>query len=191
MICDANCNVIDIVARWPGSAHDETIFLNSAIFERFINGEFIQNGLNSVLLGDGGYRAEDFLAVPLRATQRERSRAEILYQEAHIATRNTIERFFGQWKKRFPCLWIGMRFRKLETVQNVIIATAVLHNICKQQGDSMNPPLSQMEETLYNTAIEQERVFLEHNNTQRAQRQPAIIRNDLLRNYFENIAAQQ
>lgn len=37
VVCDANCGVIDIVARWPGSTHDETVFLNSAIFERFLN----------------------------------------------------------------------------------------------------------------------------------------------------------
>lgn len=187
VICDGNNKFIDIVARWPGSAHDETIFLNSTIFERFLNGEF---GRNSILLGDGGYRTEDFLAVPLRETQRQRTRAEILYQRSHIATRNTIERLFGQWKKRFPCLWIGMRFRKLETVQNVIVATAVLHNICKDRGDVLPPTLSPREEEMYNAAIEQEREFLEQNNLQRARKAPATIANDLLRNYFENISTQ-
>lgn len=189
VICDANDRVIDIVARWPGSTHDETIFLNSAIFGRFLNGEFVRNDRHSILLGDGGYRAEVFLAIPLRETQRRRTPAEELYQRTHIATRNTIERFFGQWKKRFPCLWIGTRFRKLETVQNVIVATAVLHNICKLHGDHEPPLLSPTDEAMYNAAVEQERQFLENNNAQRTRRIPATISNNFLRNYFENITA--
>lgn len=132
IICDANANVENIVARWPGGVHDETVFLNSMIFDRFLQGEFRRNGRESLLLGDGGYRTEPFLLVPLRQSTRERTPAEELYQRAHIATRNVVERFNGQWKKRFPCLWIGMRFRKLETVLNTIVATAVLHNICKK-----------------------------------------------------------
>lgn len=68
IVCDANAKVLDIVARWPGSIHDETIFINSSIFERFLSGEFVRNQRNSILLGDGGYRAETFLATPLRAT---------------------------------------------------------------------------------------------------------------------------
>lgn len=189
VVCDANCNIIDIVARWPGSAHDETVFLNSAIFERFLNGEFIHNDRISLLLGDGGYRKEVFLAVPLRETQRQRTPAEILYQHAHIATRNTIERLFGQWKKRFPCLWVGMRFSKVETVLSVIQATAVLHNLCKKNGDLLPPQLSPAEEDIYNAAIQQENLFLEENNRQRVQ--PATIGHALLRNYFERIATQQ
>lgn len=108
-IVDANNKIIDIVARWPGSTHDQTVILNSTIFDRFLNGEFVRNGRDSILLGDGGYRAERFLAVPLRENRnRPRTRAEAAYQRIHIATRQIVERVFGQWKKRFPCLWIGI-----------------------------------------------------------------------------------
>lgn len=54
IVCDANALIQDIVARWPGSIHDETIFLNSEIFTRFLSGEFRRNGRESLLLGDGG-----------------------------------------------------------------------------------------------------------------------------------------
>lgn len=104
IVCDASAKVLDVVARWPGSTHDETIFLNSSIFDRFINVEFIRNHRHSLLLADGGYRAEPFVAVPLRNTNRERSRAEEEYRRSHISTRNVVERFNGIWKKRFPCL---------------------------------------------------------------------------------------
>lgn len=127
--CNANAFVMDIVARWPGSTHGETVFLNSSLFDRFLAGEYMKNGQQSLILGDGGYRTEDFLVVPLRHNNQQQSQAEILYQRAHIDTRNVVERFMGQWKKRFPCLWTGMRFRKLQTNLDVIVATAVLHNI--------------------------------------------------------------
>lgn len=68
IICDADGKFLDIVARWPGAIHDETVFLNSRIYQRFVNGEFERNQRASILLGDGGYRAETFLATPLRAT---------------------------------------------------------------------------------------------------------------------------
>lgn len=189
IICDANAKVLDIVARWPGTIHDETIFLNSRIYERFLTGEFVRNGRISLLLGDGGYQAEPFLATPLRATNELNTRSKQLYQQAHISTRNVVERFMGQWKRRFPCLWVGTRFRKLETVQNTIIATAVLHNICKIRGDVQTPTLSRIEEIMYNAAVAREREF--RNSHQSRQRLANTIHNQLLRNHFENIANER
>lgn len=189
IVCDANANIEDIVARWPGSIHDETVFLNSSIFEKFLNGDFKRNGRESLLLGDGGYQSETFLAVPLRQTNRQRTRAENLYQSAHISTRNVVERFNGQWKKRFPCLWIGMRFRKLETVLDVIVATAVLHNLCKMHGDIVPPPLLPNEEAQYNAALQIERDII--TNMQRQCGQPPFIVNQFLRHFFEQQAIRQ
>lgn len=188
IICDANALVEDIIARWPGSVHDETVFLNSSIFERFLNGEFKSGDRESILLGDGGYRSESFLAVPLRQTNRQRTRAENMYQAAHISTRNVVERFNGQWKKRFPCLWFGMRFRKLETVVNVIVATAVLHNICKIRGDNEPIPMSPDEQDAYVRARRTEREIILNLQQRNAHRQPTTISNEFLRNYFEQQA---
>lgn len=194
IICDAEAYVQDIVARWPGSIHDETVFLNSSVFERFLNGEFRRNQRESILLGDGGYASEIFLAVPLRQTNRQRTRAENMYQNAHVTTRNVVERFNGQWKKRFPCLWVGMRFRNLETILDVIVGTAVLHNICKMHGDNDPPPLTPHEEQQYNEALRIERdiiqEMLQQQRRARGHRQPATIRNEMLRNYFELQAHQ-
>lgn len=189
IVCDANENVLDIVARWPGSTHDQTIFANSNIFERFLNRAFVRNGRHSILLGDGGYRSEEFLATPLRATNLLNRRSERLYQTAHIATRNVVERFNGIWKRRFPCLWVGMRFRKLETTLDVIVSTAVLHNICKLQGDAQSPPLTREEELLYIEAVQQEREF--RNEQAAAHRLPNSIPNGMLKRYFEIISNEQ
>lgn len=151
----------------------------------------MRNGHHSLLLADGGYGSEEFLATPPRQTSRTRTAAEERYQQVHISTRNVVERLFGQWKMRFPCLWIGMNFRNLNTVQATIIATAVLHNMCKMYVDSQPPELSESEERLYNLAREQEMRLQQNVIINGGQRLPATIRNNLLKNYFENIIAQQ
>lgn len=43
----ANLKIFDVVARWPGSAHDSTIWNNSLLRTRFDRGEF----QNVTLLG--------------------------------------------------------------------------------------------------------------------------------------------
>lgn len=139
-------------------------------------------------MGDGGYRAETFIATPLRATNDLSQRSERMYQEAHIASRNVVERLMGQWKKRFPCLWIGMRCRKLASIQNIIVATAVLHNICKIRNDTQMPTLSRAEEMRYNAAVEQEH---EYRNSQPRRRQPNTIQNEILKQYFETVANER
>ncbi|KAK5638457.1 hypothetical protein RI129_012752 [Pyrocoelia pectoralis] len=131
-ICDANLTLLDVVARWPGSTNDSTIFNNSRIRRRFENNEFP----NCLLLGDSGYIVRNYFLTPLLNPL---LRNERLYNEAHIRSRNVIERCFGVWKRRFPVLAYGMRL-KLNTVLQVIIATAVLHNLAKRMNEE-EPPL--------------------------------------------------
>jgi nuclease HARBI1 len=45
-----------------------------------------------------------------------------------------VERTFGIWKRKFPCLTRGLGL-KIETTVAVICATAVLHNIAIRQND--------------------------------------------------------
>lgn len=42
IIGDVDLKIMDMVARWPGSVHDTTIFKDSFVRERFENGEFAQ-----------------------------------------------------------------------------------------------------------------------------------------------------
>lgn len=39
-LTDANLKFLDVVARWPGSVHDSTIFNNSVIKAKFEDGHF-------------------------------------------------------------------------------------------------------------------------------------------------------
>ncbi|XP_045497056.1 putative nuclease HARBI1 [Colias croceus] len=127
VITGPNMEIFDIVVRWPGSSHDSRIFRNSRAFRQFSRGE-----INGIIVGDSGYPSLTFMLTPLlQAT----TRAEINYNYAQVRTRNIIERFFGVWKRKFPCLQLGLR-TKLRTSTNIIIACAVLHNIGIAYGDN-------------------------------------------------------
>ncbi|XP_033212199.1 putative nuclease HARBI1 [Belonocnema kinseyi] len=123
-ITNANLEIIDIVARWQGSVHDSTIFSNSRINAMFEAGQFGK----ALLKGDGGYPLKPHLMTPLNAPN---TPAEQLYNESLIKTRNSVELEFGVWKRRFPIMALGVRF-KLANVLLVIVATAVLHNIARR-----------------------------------------------------------
>lgn len=119
----------NIVARWGGSNHDSHIFSNSLLKTRMERGEFYPG----ILLGDGGYKLETYLLTPFRNPVRVQ---EQVYNRVHIRARNTVERLFGVWKRRFPCLVFGLR-TKVETSLIIIVACAVLHNICILNRDAV------------------------------------------------------
>jgi len=72
--CNSALKFIDIVARWPDSINDSTIFNASRIHARFINGEME----DALLLGDNGYTC-NFLLTPLLEMHTD---AEQLYNES-------------------------------------------------------------------------------------------------------------
>ena len=79
-VASANLKILDIVARWPGSCHDQTIFDNSAIKRRLENNEF---GNNTLLVADSGYGNNMHVITPLI---RPRTEVEEVYNEAGICT---------------------------------------------------------------------------------------------------------
>ncbi|XP_045464156.1 putative nuclease HARBI1 [Harmonia axyridis] len=130
-ICNAKLEFTDIVARWPGSSHDSTIFRNcyrKAIFDDDRYG-------NAVLVGDSGYSCTKYFMTPFENCLNP---AEQLYNESQIRTRNPVERMFGVWKRRFPVLSLGFRI-DLDKVFPVIVATAVLHNVLRRRGEDVPP----------------------------------------------------
>lgn len=133
-----NLRIQDIVVRWPGSTHDANIFRNSTIKQRFDDGEF----KDSVLVGDSGYAVQHYVITPMLNPV---TAAETLFNESQIRTRNPIERSYGVWKRRFPILSLGISIKNLDTVQAIIVATAVLHNIATQFGDNEPKVTNEME----------------------------------------------
>lgn len=128
----------DIVARWPGSTENSFIFNQSRLKQRFEKDEFTPG----VLLGGGEYELYPYLMTPFSPRRNRLTENETYYNQAHSCVRDTVERQCGVWKRRFPCLVLGLRCR-LETALIVIVASAVLHNFCIDQKDDM--PLENLE----------------------------------------------
>jgi hypothetical protein len=128
LICDANCYITDVVARWPGSVHDTTIFDNCRV-----RALLELRDTNGYLIGDGGYPCRRYLMTPVLNPA---TPAEQRYNNVHAFARNCIERTNGILKRRFPCLKYGMRIR-IDNALPVIVAAAVLHNIATALGESI------------------------------------------------------
>lgn len=137
-VCDHKMRIMDLVARWPGSAHDQTIYNNSSLRARLEMGEF-GNGL---ILGDSGYTLAPHLITPIRNAVRPEQQ---LFNESQIRTRTTVERSYGVWKRRFPVLSLGIRL-KPRTTQAVIAACAVIHNIAIGRDEAQPPNDPQLPE---------------------------------------------
>ncbi|CAK1592229.1 unnamed protein product [Parnassius mnemosyne] len=76
-ICNANLEIIDIVARWPGSAHDSTIFNNCCRKAKFEAGDYGEG----IFLLDGRYAATSYSMPPL---ENPGTAVEQLYNESQI-----------------------------------------------------------------------------------------------------------
>lgn len=156
----------DIVARWPGATHDNTIFSHSRLKARFEEGTFGY----SFLVGDSGYTLSEYMMIPLENPQNQ---AEILYNESQIRSRNVVERLYGIWKRRFPILHSTLRLKK-ETTMAVIIATAVLHNIAIDMRE---------EEPDENVFVELDNFNqnIPHNQDRN------LVRQELIEEFFQNL----
>lgn len=129
VVCSSDMQFCNIDARWPGSTHDSTVFNASFLRAQLENGDF-ENGY---LLGDSAYACKSYMMTPLLNPI---THAENQYNEANIKTRNVVERAIGLWKRRFPSVALKMR-TKIPRTLSIIVATAVLHNICIIGGDNM------------------------------------------------------
>ncbi|CAI6354786.1 unnamed protein product [Macrosiphum euphorbiae] len=123
VVCGPSMEFFDVVIRWPGSYHDSFIFSGS-----YANQYFADPTHNVILLGDGGYACKPYLFTPLRNPI---TPAEQKYNKSHIRTRNIIERAFGLWKRKFPCLRRGLA-NAPNTIVNIILSCALLYNLSRQ-----------------------------------------------------------
>lgn len=82
-----------------------------------------------LLTGDSGYPLELRLLTPYTTPATD---AEIKFNTSHMKTRNVIERSFGVLKSRFRCLDKsgGTLLYTAEKTCKIIVAVAVLHNMC-------------------------------------------------------------
>ncbi|KFM67610.1 putative nuclease HARBI1, partial [Stegodyphus mimosarum] len=61
LVCDAKMEILDVVARWPGSTHDSFMWKRSKLGELFVSGQIPRQNF---LLGDSGYPLEPWLLTP-------------------------------------------------------------------------------------------------------------------------------
>ena len=136
VVCDHKHRLTNVVARWPGSVHDSRIWNNSQLCM-----EFEACTREGILLADSGYPLSRQLMVPFDYPCSNRIRGR--FNRALCRSRVFVEQTIGNWKRRFPILSKGMRC-KVETTLTIIVATAVLNNICidlKQPVPGGNAPV--------------------------------------------------
>ena len=125
VVCGANMEFLNVVARWPGSTHDSFIWNDSQV-STVLNDRY-ENGQSGWLLGDSGYPLRPFLLTPIL---KERDNADNKYNICHKRTRCLVERAIGQLKIRFRCLdkTGGCLVMSPQRSAQIIIACSVLHN---------------------------------------------------------------
>lgn len=126
LVCEPTGYITDVVARWPGSVHDSTIFDHSQLRAMLETQQ-----THGCLVGDGGYACRHYMLTPVNNPN---TAAEQAYNSSQILARNCIERTIGILKRRFPALKYGLRL-KLSNTLSVIVATVVVHNIAVTLGE--------------------------------------------------------
>ncbi|KAF0753065.1 putative nuclease HARBI1 [Aphis craccivora] len=125
---------------------------------------------------DSGYALKPYMLTPIL---NQVGRIEMLYNESQIRTKNIIERCFGVWKRRFPVLLLGMRLQ-LRTVQAIIVATAILHNICRDMNEDLPEDNSDDVLNQLNEAEDMTETVHRHDDNG----EDSITKNSLFYNYF-------
>ncbi|XP_029441338.1 putative nuclease HARBI1 [Rhinatrema bivittatum] len=87
VVCDAHLQILNVVAKYPGSCHDAYILEHSSMETHFPEGKYGEGWL----LGDGSYGCKPWLLTPLQSPH---TAAEKHYSEAHGSTRNVIYSVF-------------------------------------------------------------------------------------------------
>ena len=124
---NGDLQIIDVVAKWPGSVHDSRILKNSKLYERFREGE-LPSLPNGVILGDSGYPLLEWLLVPF-VEHPGMTAAQKLYNKAHKSARAVIDRIIGMLKRRWACL-NGLRFKPGKCCE-VIVVCCMLPIFCR------------------------------------------------------------
>ncbi|KAL5237402.1 hypothetical protein ACI65C_004812 [Semiaphis heraclei] len=127
-ICDSNLQILNVSAKFPGSANDACVWNSSSVKPFVMN--LHERGHSSYLeLGDSGYALRPWLMTPyLDPAPRS---PEALYNDSFCSIRSIIERCIGVLKMRFRCL---LKHRVLHYTPNkaskIINTCVVLHNMC-------------------------------------------------------------
>ena len=140
-IVDNKNKFIDFFTGYPGSVHDSRVLLNSPVY---LQAKYPPNSY--YLLGDSGYPCiMDPISI-VTPFKHQPTPDQIQFNICHARGRSIVERTFGMLKKR----WRTLFRRPLETnVKNsvkIIAVCAMLHNICIDNNDLINPDVNYLED---------------------------------------------
>jgi len=91
---------MDVVARWPGSVYDSTVFDNSQVRETLLT-----SLLDGYLFSDGGYGRKRNVLTPVANGTTD---AQKLYNATNVLAKNCVEQANGMLQRRFPALKYGL-----------------------------------------------------------------------------------
>ena len=140
-VADHKYRFIDVYTGWPGSVHDASVFANSPIYKKGIEGRLF-NGLKKsigskdvpvCLLGDSAYPLKSWLLKPFPHNGLL-TRSQQLFNYRLSKARIVIENTFGQLKGRWRCL-IKRLDAKPENTPIIIMACCILHNVCETHSE--------------------------------------------------------
>ncbi|XP_053405189.1 putative nuclease HARBI1 [Mercenaria mercenaria] len=147
-VVDHRARFIDLVAKWPGSTHDASIFDNCGLKDDNLRmlgygsqnliGRLIMTSFGTTdhlerhelghLLGDSGYPLRKYLITPVTTATTEK---EVRFNQAHSSGRMVVERAFGMLKSRFRCLHrTGVLYKSPGKCYQIVTACTRLHNFC-------------------------------------------------------------
>lgn len=131
---DSDMRILNVNARYPGSAHDTFVWFNSkimTILEKNFNMDDQTDNIykDLFLLGDLGYPLQPWLMIPVKDFTANRV-SEKKYNKKQRKMRNKIERFIAIFKNTWRCnnnAERGLRYTH-EKAGYIIYACSVLHN---------------------------------------------------------------
>ncbi|CAG4972049.1 unnamed protein product [Colias eurytheme] len=126
MICDSECRILNINAKYGGATHDAFIWENSQA-NRYIQ-DLHRNNEQVWFLGDSGYPQRPWLMTPI--TDAAEGTPQAKYTTIHGKARVVIENTFGRLKNRWRCLSKDRTLHYTpERCASIIMACSVLHNL--------------------------------------------------------------
>ncbi|CAN7984350.1 unnamed protein product, partial [Ixodes hexagonus] len=133
VVCDADKRILGIDPRFPGSTHDSLVWRRSLVRQGCAAGRLVRHG--EYLLGDSGYPLEPWLMNPVPGRPAITTPAG-RYNHAHACMRAVVERCIGLLKSRFRCLHKHRTlYHHPRIAGTIVVACAVLHNICICSGE--------------------------------------------------------
>eukprot|EP00066_Takifugu_rubripes_P021972 XP_011611238.1 PREDICTED: putative nuclease HARBI1 isoform X1 [Takifugu rubripes] len=134
-VCDHQGLFIDIFTGYPGSVPDTQVLRNSPLY---VQGLYPPEGY--CIVGDGGYPCMSrpiALVTPYREPVTNMMVAR--FNRHHAKARSVIERAFGIMKTRWRAIFLKPLEVKPAFATKVFACCTILHNVCLQNGDSMEP----------------------------------------------------